>query len=241
MLNKSFIEYIPKFFTHDEKLQALVDKIDSLTQDVRKEIIDLETFIDPVRMPSFILNDMGDYLNAGLLPTDSDRTKRQKITNAVQSHKFRGTWKFDVKPTIDAIIGEDSKLSGSSGDSSDFIVLGQEANDPDFYWGTVGLDGVDDNLGVDVVGEGNEIVLAGIFVIDIGLRQSNFVRKVTSDGKFKITSDGKFKVSFTNYTEEEIENLKLALEDSIPDYFRVFLGYTDTSGNFIFFDNGQIN
>lgn len=237
MLLKPFEAYIPKFFTRDDKLTAFADKMDELIDDTSQEIIGLSTFIDPVRMPSIILNDMGDYLNAGILNTDTERTKRQKITNAVESHKLRGTWRFDVKSTIDSIIGDDAKLLGSSGDSSDFIVLGQESDDPDFYWGTIGIDGIDDDLGVDVVGEGNELVLAGIFLIDVGIGANSLIQKVTSIGENKVTSIGENKVTYT----VDVDSLKLALEDKIPDYFRVFLGYTDNGGTFIFFENGQIN
>lgn len=237
MLLKPFVTYIPKFFNRDEKLIAFADKMDEIIDSTYQEIIDLSTFIDPVRMPSLILNDMGDYLNAGILNTDTERTKRQKISIAIQSHKLRGTWKYDVKPTIDSIIGDDAQLFGSSGDSSDFIVLGQESDDPDFYWGTIGIDGIDNELGLDVVGEGNELVLAGIFLIDVGIGDNSLEEKITSDGETKVTTDNEIKVVYT----VDVEALKVALEDKIPDYFRVFLGYTDNSGDFIFFENGQIN
>lgn len=237
MLPIPFEKFIPSFFNRDSKIDALANKTDENLQEWKEDILNLNTIIDPIKIPSVILGDIGDYLNAGILSTDSDRTKRQKIYNAVSTHKFRGTWKFDVKPTIDSIVGDDAKLYGSSGDSSDFIVLGQEADDPDFYWGTIGIDGIDDDLGVDIVGEGTELVLAGIFLIDVGIGDLSQIPKVTSDGKIKVTSDGKIKTSYT----VDVEALKVALEDKIPDYFRVFLGYTDNNGIFRYFENGQIN
>lgn len=194
MLPIPFQKYIPSFFNRDKKLIALSDKINSDLLDWKKDILNLNTMIDPLRMPSFLLNEIGNYLSAGILNTDSGRTKRQKIKNAISTHKNRGTWLFDIKPTIDSMSGGDSQLFGSP-DSSDFIVLGQESEDPDYYWGTIGIDGIDNDLGIDIIGDGNEVVLSGVFQIDI------------------------------DSSIADIPALKLALKDKIPIYYRVFLGY----------------
>lgn len=236
MLPIPFVNYIPSFFNRDAKLIALSDKIDSNLEEWKSDILELNTIIDPAKIDSQLLNDMGDYLSAGILARDSDRTKREKISNAIQSHKFRGTWAFDIKPTIDAIVGGDAILYTGLEDSSDGILLGQEATDPDMYWGTIGIDGIDGDLGFDIIGDFTEIEIAGIFEIDVGSSDTTTYTKVTSDGFTKVTSDAKTKVSFTL----NVPDLILALEDKIPIYFRVYLGYIQ-GGEFTRFANGQIN
>ena len=81
MLRKSFLNYVPRFFEQDEKLLALSNKIDTINESIRGDITGLKTFIDIPQIPQIVLNDIGDYLNAGLIATDSDRTKREKIYN----------------------------------------------------------------------------------------------------------------------------------------------------------------
>lgn len=206
-----FDKYIPLFYNRDSKLQSFVDVHNSLINSVLTEIIDLSYLRDPARIPQAILKEVGNLLSAGILPSDSERTKRQKIYNAIQTHKYRGTWANDVKITIDSIVGGDSKLFGGF-DNSDFILMAGESIDPDYYWATLGVDGIDLDLGIDLVSGESETVITGVFEIDV---DSN------------------------SLTSEEVENLKFALIDKIPVYFIVFLGYDN--GGFVQYPNGRIN
>ena len=194
MLPRPFVNYIPTFLNRNDTLLALANKIDEHLDEWQQDVLDLNTIIDPARMPVSILDDVGQYLTAGILSSDSERVKREKIWNAIQSHQLRGTFQFDIKPTIDTITGLDASIF-SGFDNSDFIVLGNEAADPDVFWATMGIDSVDDNLGIDMVGAGDELVLAGTILIDLG-------------GLFN-----------------DIAALELATVDKIPVYFNVVFGY----------------
>lgn len=197
MLPQPFINYIPKFFRRDTKLLSLANKADEHLDQWREDVLNLNTIIDPLRMPSNILDDVGDYLSAGILNIDTDRIKRQKIWNAIESHRLRGTFQFDVKPTLDIITGFSSSIF-SSADSSDFIVLGGEASDPDIFWATIGIDSVDTQLGIDMVGSGDEAVLTGVILINLG-------------GLYN-----------------DIDRIREAVIDKIPGYLQVVFGYVDT-------------
>lgn len=261
MLPIPFIEYIPSFFTRDAKLIAMADRIDSDLSDWKTDVIDLNKMIDPPRIQEILLNDIGTYLSAGILDTDSSRTKREKIQGAVKAHKNRGLWEEDAKPRIDSIAGGDSQIARSQ-DSADWILFGHEADDPDNFWailgtdvtdtsefvfdsdtdfilveaadtsfnGTLGTDNIGDygadlmgsqagamgnvGFGIDLIGAGDEIEIAGNIYIDV-------------DNKI--------------LTESEVEQIKLSLIDVVPSYYRVFLGYFNTSGQFIVYPNGIIN
>lgn len=211
MLPIPFENFIPSFFTRDDKLTALSDKTDEMLEEWKQDVLDLNKIIDPVRIPSLYLDDLGDYLNANLLDTDTDRQKRKKIVSAIESHKNNGTWADDIKPKIDNLIGGDASLY-SSIDSDDFIVMGGESSEPDYYWATMGVDGIDDDLGIAVIGEGDEVEIAGNIYID---------------------------VDDSTLTFAEVETLKDTLDGSIPAYYAIYLGYT-SGGIFYTYINGVI-
>jgi len=261
MLPIPFKEFIPSFFTRDKKLIAMADKIDSNLAEWKEDVLCLNCIIDPAGMPEILLNDIGNYLSAGILDTDSSRTKREKIRGAVKAHKNRGLWEEDAKPRIDSIAGGDSQIARAQ-DSADWILFGHEADDPDNFWailgtdvsdtsewvwdsptdfilveaadtsfnGTLGTDNIGDygadlmgsqvgamgntEFGIDLIGAGDEIEIAGNIYIDV-------------DNKI--------------LTYDEVEQIKLSLEDVVPAYYRVFLGYFNTSGQFIVYPNGIIN
>lgn len=261
MLPLPFQKFIPSFFTRDTKLLAMSDKIDSHLLEWKGDILNLNNILDPAMIASILLNDIGNYLNAGILNTDSDRTKREKISRSVQGHKKRGLWEDDAKPKIDSIANGDSQIVRAQ-DSADWILFGQEPGDINNYWGTFGTDVVDtseyvfesdtdfilveandisfngtigtDNigdygadlmgsqvgatgdtqLGIDLIGAGDEIEIAGNIYIDV-------------DNKILMDS--------------EIEQIKLSLDDIVPSYYRVYLGYFNNDGQFIIYSNGIIN
>lgn len=213
MIPIPFVNYIPQFFNRDAKLLALSNKTDAHLNEWRNEVLSLNTIIDPARMPSLLLEDMGQLLNAGIVNSDSDRVKRQKIWNAIQSHRNRGTWRQDVKARIDAFVGGDASLFGQDLTiDDDSIVVGGLTSEPDNYWSVFGSDGVDPNGGIFVVGAGDEVVLAGVVNID---------------------------VDSSTLTADEVDDIKEDLVDSIPEYYRVFLGYV-SGGVFIPYANGEI-
>lgn len=207
---KEFINYIPKFFNRDEKLTAFTDKHDSLIDETKQDIINFQNFRDPVR--TAFIEDMALFLNADILNTDSNRIKREKVSKAIQGHKQRGLWEADAKPKIDAIAGGDSEIFRAI-DSGDWILFGGESTEMNNYWGTLGTDGIDDNLGLDLIGVGDEVEIAGNIYID---------------------------VDNDSLTTEEVEQIKLSLDDVVPAYYKVFLGYINLSGQFIVYPNGII-
>jgi len=213
MLPIPFSKFIPSFFNRDNKLTAMSDKIDSNLSEWKNDILNLNNIIDPAIIDSVLLDDIGSYLNASILNTDSNRIKREKVSEAIKGHKNRGLWEDDAKPKIDSIAGGDSKIFRST-DSSDWILFGGESTEVNNYWGTIGVDGIDDEFGLDLIGAGDEIEVAGNIYID---------------------------VDNDSLTVDEIEQMKLSLIDVVPSYYRVFLGYIDVSDQFVVYSNGIIN
>lgn len=261
MLPIPFIEYIPSFFTRDAKLIAMADRIDSDLSDWKTDVIDLNKMIDPPRIQEILLNDIGNYLSAGILDTDSSRTKREKIKGAVKAHKNRGLWEEDAKPRIDSIAGGDSEIIRAQ-DSADFIIFGHEADDPDKYWATVGTDVTDTSewvfesdtdfiaveandtsfngtIGTDNIGDyGADIMGSQVGAIgdtQLGIDIIGAGDEIEISGNIYIDVDNKILM------ESEVEQIKLSLGDVVPAYYRVFLGYFNNDGQFIVYSNGIIN
>jgi hypothetical protein len=209
MLPQPFEKYIPRFFKRDSKLIAFSDKIDDILDSIRSDTIGLNDIIDPVKCPAIILNELGYFLNAGIQAQDSEGQKRLKIATAIQGHKKRGTFKFDAKPKIDAIAGGDSQIiKGISGD--DWILVGDGLTPSSYYWASLGCDDIDTDLGIALVGSGDEIVIAGNIYID---------------------------VDNNSLTANQIDQIRLELEtDIVPAYMRIFIGYIDGTGTFIIYD-----
>ena len=100
-----FKDFIPRAYWDDPLSDVLATKADEHLEDWKADICNLSELIDPARIPAMFLDELGYYLNADLLPTDSERTKREKVWGAVEAHKRRGSWTADIKPKIDAIVG----------------------------------------------------------------------------------------------------------------------------------------
>lgn len=197
MLPKPFDNYVPKFFTRDAKLTAYTDKMDSIMDDLSDDTLGLNNIIDPVQIPSNLLDEVGHFLSAGINAQDSEAIKRNKIANAVQGHKLRGTFAYDVKPKIDAIAGGDSQIIRSF-DKDDWILVGDGLTPSAYYWAALGCDGVDTDLGISLIGEGMEIEVAGNIYIDV----DNNALTVT-----------------------EQEQIQLDMADIIPAYMYIHFGY----------------
>lgn len=198
-------KYIPKIYERGDSLLAFVSKIDSIVEDIKADIVNMSNFKIPEIMPSFMLDDVGEYLQAGINQHNDDRTKRQKISIAVLGHKRRGSFNYDAKPKIDIIAGGNSQIFRSF-DKDDWILVGDGLSPSAYYWSALGVDGVDDELGISLIGEGTEIEVAGNIYID---------------------------VDNSTLTLSEQEALRLTLQDIIPAYFYVHIGYLDGVGVFV--------
>ena len=139
MLPLPIEKYIPKVLrdnlSSSPSGQALIDFLNNHYEELSEEILEMYWFKLPSRCPSIFLNELGYLLNAGIVNTDSDYTKRSKIENAIETHKNRGTWENDAKLRIDAITGYSSSLY-STIDSDDSIEMGGLDTEPDYYWST---------------------------------------------------------------------------------------------------------
>lgn len=225
MLPIPFEDYVPQLLREniDNKGQAFVDKVTSITEDIRDETLEVY-YINKVveRVPETFLDELGYFLNAGLKNTDSDMTKRNKIVNAIQGHKNRGTWEGDAKPKIDAITGYSARIfKETTANSDDSIEMGQTSDeDPTFYWSTEqGNDGSDSLLGTWEVGDFTEYVIAGNIYIDC--HQGITTAVLTSDQIDQIVNELEF--------------------DIAPAYMIIYLGYVDATGTFIIYSGGIIS
>jgi len=197
-------DLIPVFFSKDAKLNAFSDKFQSIIDDIQDDILGLNTLLDPFKINSSFLTVLGNYLNAGINSSDDEHTKRIKIATAVQGHKIRGSWNFDAKPKIDAIAGGDAKLLTSIG-TGEWIFVGDGETPASYYLATLGGDGIDDELGLFLLGAGDEIEISGNVYIDV----DNVI-----------------------LTALEQENIRLSMLDIVPAYYIVHFGYLDGAGIF---------
>lgn len=205
MLALPFEKYIPKVLQEniDDFGQALVDYMNTLLEDVKEETIGLKYFYTIELVSENFLKTIGTQLTADILDDDTDRQKRVKILYGMKNRKFRSTWQDDAKIRIDNITGLDSVLLTSPG-LDDFIICGDGLCPSAYYWSAVGVDGIDDDLGISIVGEGDEIEVLGNIYIDVGgLISAAIITQV-------------------------IENIKTI----VPAYFRIILGYI-SAGKFV--------
>jgi len=200
-----FVDYIPQFYERDDKLNAFADKMDSIIAGIKEDTLGLNDFIDPVKAPSVILDKLGYYLSAGIKAQDTDRQKRTKIATAIQGHKQRGSFTLDAKPKIDLIAGGDSQIIKSVG-SDDWILVGDGTTPASYYYAAMGADGIDDELGIALIGEGTEIVIAGNVYID---------------------------VDNNSLSADDQDRINQELLDIVPVYYYVHVGYLDMSGAFV--------
>ena len=216
MFPQPFLDFIPQFIRDDPTadFQPFVDYMDqyltALISDIRK--VD-QIYNAAAAMSNVVVDELGYFLAAGLLPIDSDREKREKVQTAVQGHKQRGTWLFDAKPKIDIIAGGDSSIFKQAlVTDDDSIVMGGEATEPDSYWSVFGTDGIDANGGIFVVGDGTEVILAGNIYVD-------------TDNAF--------------LTQTDVAQLREAFVDLQPVYYQVFFGYVIGGIFFKYVENFQ--
>lgn len=213
-------KYIPKIYLDnlDNAMQALINVLQADIDDLENELQNLLYMHDAVRCPELLLNYLGYFVNASIRKEDTELQKRKKIKYAIQSHKKRGTWNDDAKIRIDIITGYSAVIVRAI-DSADWIMLGHQATDPNYYWATFGRDdGTDDSLGIDLIGEGTEINIAGNIYIDC--HEGINVATLTAETIAKIVDEIK--------------------DDIVPAYYRVYLGYINVSNQFIVYAGGVI-
>lgn len=197
--------YIPKFYKRDTKLLAFIAKFNSILTDLKSDTLGLNTLIDPHRIPAALIAELGYYLNAGIQDQDSEADRRYKVATAVQGHKRRGSFNLDAKPKIDLICGGDSAIIRSF-DKDDWILVGDGLTPAAYYWAAMGCDGIDDDLGISLIGAGDEIEVWGNIYIDVDNNA----------------------LSAADQTK-----LELAMQDIVPAYFWVHFGYISGTGQFI--------
>lgn len=197
--------YIPRFYKRDSKLLAFIAKFNSILADLKADTLGLNTLIDPHRIPAALIAELGYYLNAGIQDQDSEAERRYKVATAVQAHKRRGSFNLDAKLKIDLICSGDSQIIRSF-DKDDWILVGDGLTPTAYYWAALGADGIDDDLGISLIGEGTEIEVWGNIYIDV----DNAALAAADQTK-----------------------LELAMQDIVPSYFYVHFGYINATGQFI--------
>ncbi len=217
MLPIPFLKYIPKLFRGDAVMQSLATKVDTNLNAWKKDVIDINRLQRVDEAPSAFVVQLGYLLNANIQPFDSDLQRRKKTRDAISTHKIRGTWIADVKIRIDNITGLDAVIFRSF-DGDDWILTGDGLTPPAFYWASMGADGIDDRLGIALIGEGTEVEVAGNIYINV--HDGINVATLTSDQVTQIV--------------QEIE------DDVVPAYYRVNIGYIDVTGAFIIYPGGNI-
>ena len=205
MIPTDIDDYIPKFYKRDDKLNAFTSKLNSILTDLKNDTLGLQTLIDPMRIPAGLIVELGYLLNAGINDQDSESERRIKVVEAVAAHKRRGSFNNDAKPKIDNICGGDSEIIRSF-DKDDFILVGDGLTPSAYYWAALGCDGIDDDLGISLIGAGDEIEVWGNIYIDV-------------DNNALSASDQ--------------DKLELEMQDIVPCYMWVHFGYLNVSDQFI--------
>lgn len=168
-------------------------------------MLTLNSLNDPVKCKDEALTELGYQLSAGILNSDSEILKRIKIAKAIASHKLRSTFAYDVKIKIDLIALGDSVIYRAI-DEDDWILCTDGTGPSVYYWSAMGCDGIDDDLGISLIGSGLEVEVAGNIYIDVD-----------------------------NAALSAADQARIALDiaDSVPAYFKVHIGYENVGGQFI--------
>jgi hypothetical protein len=213
-----FRDYVPKLLQDQidstASGTALVTKADTHILEWKSDILEMFFFKLAERCPTKFLNELGDFISAGLNSFDTDSEKRIKIQSAVQRHKTRSTWKKDAKIIVDGVAGGDSSIVPAYFEA-EWILWGQQVGDPADYTTTFGDDNVDDELGIDLIGTFDENNIPGIVWID---------------------------VDNDSLTADEVNRIVVSMEDDVaPAYFIVVLGYIHgVTGFFTPYANGTM-
>ena len=197
MIPSSIDQFIPRFYKRDDKLTAYTTKLDEIIAYLKADTIGLNDLIDPMKIPATLIVELGYLLNAGIKDQDSETDRRYKVVNAVAAHKRRGSFNLDAKPKIDLVCGGDCSIIRSF-DKDDWILVGDGLTPTAYYWAAMGCDGIDDDLGISLIGEGTEIEVAFNVYIDV----DNAVLSAADQAR-----------------------LELEMEDIAPAYMYIHFGY----------------
>lgn len=218
MLPIPTIDYIPKVFKDraTSETVSFTDEMDSHILEWFLDVKNIEQLLDVDTCPSQFLIYLGNMVNAGVQTIDSERTKRQKIFSAVQTHKRRGSWVAHAKLIIDAITGYNAVRYVIT-DSDDWVLCGDGELEVGTDWAILGGDGTAP-YGMALIGDGTEVEIWGNIYID--LHYGVYTAVLSADQIAQIVND-------------------IAM-DIVPAYVRVYLGYVPVSGGFTVYSGGVI-
>ncbi len=209
----------PKIYqdAKDPAMIALAQKMDFWIATALIEILAYAGFRSAARCPASCLTEFGYMLGAGILNTDSEATKRAKITGAITAQKAASTWTYDIQPKIFAVTGIQPILFSLTLNYPAAINLG-DANTPALlaagtWWSLEGGDNTNPGAGDDEVGDGTEIEVLGNTRVDLGS---------------------------STLTAAKIAQIVLSIGPEVPAFVRMILGYT-ISGQFVAYAGGQIH
>lgn len=207
------INYIPKLLRDaiDASGTALTNKLDTNLDALLADVIGLGYLLSPDRCPDALLNEFGYFLNAGIFPEDTSQQKRQKIYNAISTHKKRGEWANDVKIKIDFLVGDNAVIYRAI-QAGDSIFCGDitSGDFSSFNWMCFGGgDATSAAFAIDFIGDGTEIEVPGNIFIDCHST-----------------------IHASTLTAAQIQQIVNTVMDSIPVYMRINLGWTDAAGAF---------
>lgn len=219
MLPIPSIDFIPKIFKDraTEDTITFTDYLDNTFLSWFTDVKNIDRLMDIDCCPEKFLTYLGNMINAGIQTVDSDRTKRQKIYQAINTHKKRGTWTNHAKIIIDAITGYDARFYKTT-DADDWILCGDGDIETGVNWAILGGDGTAP-YGMSLIGDGTELEIWGNIYIDCHY--------------------GIYTAVLSAAQIEQIVN-DIAM-DIVPAYVRVYLGYVNTSGQFVVYTGGTIS
>ena len=192
----------------------MAKKVDIHLKTWKSDVVNLDRQIRPDECDSKYLDELNFILNANVKNYDPDSVKRKKVANAIQNQKFRGCFNLDVKIRLDTITGYSSRILDNlpSFGTDDRILLSDGGTTDQqaiiTYWSIMGCDGLDLNQGMALVGEHEVFIKVNIF---IDLHQGINTDVLSADTVKRCVAD---------------------LNDVIPAYIFVYLGYVDSLGLF---------
>jgi len=140
---KDYIEDFPVELQNDPDFQALGAILDELDRDALDAIKSFKTFFDVEKIPVFLLNYIGYEIGAQITTKDTAREKRQKIRDAVEWHKIKGTPGM-ASYWIERVTGVTPLFTGSDGYAN--LAIWESLNDlqpfPNDYMKWESLNGI---------------------------------------------------------------------------------------------------
>lgn len=197
---KNFLPDIMAEDGDDALMTAFCAKVDKIVGELSDDTKQLSYFRDPMKIPEQFLDAAGVSLAAGILAQDNEATKRKKLARAVANYSMLALWE-PCKVIIDAVTGTSASLYSSWATTGAYLMRGGESTEDDNYAASMGCDGIDDLLGIYMIGAGDEFEEPGHVLIDTG-------------------ND--------SLTAEQIASIVAQIQrDYCPAYFLVTIGYTD--------------